>query len=331
MNPIRFSDDLSCSPLIALRWLAALGLAAAGAGCAVPTPGASSPDRQPVSIRFDAQVNGEPFRCGARHAAVGSKASTVTISDFRFYVSEVELIDRSGRAVPVALEQDGRWQLDSIALLDFEDGSGPCRNGTAAVNTSVRGTVPAGEYSGLRFTLGVPFERNHADPTTAPAPLNQTAMFWNWQGGYKFLKVDMNTMQAMSTPRSEPAQPSGASHGGAGMKHGGMHGGGTASGFSVHLGSTLCAAPSPTQSPAACAQPNRVVVQFAQFDPARSVVVADIGQVLAQADVTFNSPGTAPGCMSFPKDADCPPVMGSLGLTYDGRPAPGPQRLFSVR
>jgi hypothetical protein len=35
--------------------------------------------------------------------------------------------------------------------------------------------------------------------------------------------------------------------------------------------------------------------------------------------------------MSFPNDADCPPVMGALGLSYGDAAAPGPQRLFTVR
>jgi len=47
--------------------------------------------------------------------------------------------------------------LDDLALLDFEDGTGGCVNGTPDVNDRVAGTVPEGHYTGLRFTLGVPF------------------------------------------------------------------------------------------------------------------------------------------------------------------------------
>ncbi|MCU0968328.1 MAG: hypothetical protein MUF03_05795, partial [Rubrivivax sp.] len=109
-------------------------------------------------------------------------------------------------------------------------------------------------------------------------------------------------------------------------------GGGNASGFSVHLGSTMCASPSRTEAPKAeCANPNRVAVAFERFDAAKQTVVADIGAVLAGANVDVNTPNTSPGCMSFPGDADCPPVMGALGLAYGGVAAPGPQRFFSVR
>jgi uncharacterized repeat protein (TIGR04052 family) len=298
------------------RLAIAAGFCSLLAGCANPVSEAGAgAAQQPVELRFAAEVNGSPFACGQRYSDIGTTRSTLTPSDFRFFVSEVHLLTSDGRAVPVQLAQDGTWQLENTALLDFEDGTGPCRNGTAGVNRSVRGTVPAGSYSGVRFTLGVPFARNHGDPTVAPAPLSTTAMFWNWQGGYKFLKFD-----AASAGLQAAAAAAGAGHGAA-----------AASGFSVHLGSTVCAAASRTEAPSACQNPNRVTVTFDRFDVQRQVVVADIGRVLAGANVDVNAPNTSPGCMSFPRDADCPPVMGALGLAYDGVAAPGPQRLFAAR
>jgi uncharacterized repeat protein (TIGR04052 family) len=291
--------------------------------CATNSQRAADDDRQNITLRFAAEIDGKPMRCGEAYEAVGTTKVRVTPTDFRFFVSSVELLDRAGRAVTLHLEQDGVWQLDRIALLDFEDGTGPCRNGTPAVNTTIRGWLPRGDYVGVRFTLGLPFERNHADPTTAPAPLNNTAMFWNWQGGYKFLRVDL------ATPRPSPAATTSNTAPNTAPMRG--HGTGAASGFPVHLGSTQCASPAPTQAPMSCVNSNRVHVQLDSFDPARSVIVADIATVLARADLRINTPGTAPGCMSFPKDADCPPIMAALGLTYDGVASSKPQRLFSVR
>ena len=299
--------------------VSASAVAALLAACTTaPTPTAASSAAAPqaVTVRFAAQINGQPFACGQSYAGVGTTRSTVTPSDYRFYVSDVSLVDEAGRTVPVTLAQDGVWQLDNIALLDFENGSGPCRNGTTGINTQVRGSVPAGRYVGLRFTLGVPFARNHGDPTVAPSPLNLTAMFWNWQGGYKFVKFDTASSGLQAAPAA-----AGAGHGGA-----------AASGFSVHLGSTMCAAASRTEAPKAeCTNPNRVAVAFERFDATKQTVVADIGAVLAGANVDVNAPNTSPGCMSFPGDADCPPVMGALGLAYGGAAAFGPQRLFSIR
>jgi uncharacterized repeat protein (TIGR04052 family) len=302
-----------------LATVSLLGLAACTS--APPANVASAPPgAQPVTLNFAAQVGGRPFACGRSYDGIGTTASTLTPTDFRLFVSEVHLLDETGRAVPVRLTQDGIWQFEDIALLDFEDGSGPCRNGTAATNLQVRGSVPAGRYTGLRFTLGVPFARNHGDPTIAPSPLNLTAMFWNWQGGYRFVKFDAASSGLPRTPAGPGAH---GSHG--------SHGGGGASGFSVHLGSTVCASESRTQPASSCRNPNRVTVQFDRFDAGTQTVVADIAEVLASANVDVNAPKTPPGCMSFPNDGDCPPIMAALGLPYGERAAPGPQRLFKVR
>ncbi len=279
--------------------------------CSTVTTGPSS--KQNIALKFAAEINGQPFECGKSYANVGTTRSTITPSDFRMYVSEIKLLRHDGSTVPVQLAQDGVWQQQSVALLDFENGTGPCRNGTEATNTSVRGQVPAGEYTGVEITVGVPFAQNHQDPTVAPAPLNSTAMFWNWQGGYKFIKFD-TASSGISTDK--PAAPTAM---------------GPVTRYSVHLGSTACAGESKTQAPSACQNPNRMTVRFDGFDLRKNTVVADMGAVLAQANVDVNAKGTSPGCMSFPKDGDCPPVMHALGLAYDGVAAAGPQRLLSKR
>ena len=46
---------------------------------------------------------------------------------------------------------------------------GTCAGGTTATNTSIRGTYPAGSYTGIKFTVGVPFDLNHLDSTTQSA------------------------------------------------------------------------------------------------------------------------------------------------------------------
>ena len=293
--------------------LIAIAAAALAACSSTPTAPSSTAATQQVNLQFAAEVNGQPFECGKSYAGVGTTKTTVTPSDFRMYVSEVHLLNAQGQAVPLQLQQDGVWQLENLALIDFENGAATCRNGTTGVNTAVRGSVPAGQYTGVRFTLGVPFGRNHGDPTVAPSPLNNTAMFWNWQGGYKFLKFD--TTSSGITPE-KPAAASAM---------------GPVTRYSVHLGSTLCAGASKTAAPSACQNGNRVTVEFKNFDPTRQTVVADIGRVLARANVDVNAPQTSPGCMSFLKDADCPPVMGALGLVYDGLPATGAQQLFAAR
>jgi uncharacterized repeat protein (TIGR04052 family) len=293
------------------KYLALAGTTLLVACSAVPTQQTAT---QPVELRFVAEVNGQAFECGQSYKNIGTTRSTITPSDFRMYVSRVQLTTAEGKVVPVQLTQDKTWQLEGTALLDFENAQGSCRNGTPPMNTVVRGTVPAGQYKGVTFTVGVPFERNHGDPTVAPAPLSSTAMFWSWQGGYKFIKFDAATSGRPAIAVKPAPQ-----------------GGGNASGFSVHLGSTLCASPSRTQAPTACKNPNRIEVTLADFDVKKNQVVVDIGRVLAGANVDVNAPKTSPGCMSFPNDPDCPAIMNTFGLAYDGKAPAGPQQFISKR
>jgi hypothetical protein len=115
----------------------------------------NAPKTAQVSLNFAAQINGQSFVCGQRYDGVGTTRSSIMPSDFRMYVSEVKLLRQDGSAVPVQLAQDGIWQHQNVALIDFENGTGPCRNGTTATNTAVRGQVPAGDYVGVELTVGV--------------------------------------------------------------------------------------------------------------------------------------------------------------------------------
>ncbi|GAB1362989.1 metallo-mystery pair system four-Cys motif protein [Rhodobacter sp.] len=277
---------------------------------------------QPVTINFAAEIAGKPFSCADSYEGLGAANTTVTGNDYRLFVHDAALVRADGGVQPISLEQDGKWQLETLALLDFEDGSHGCSTaGNADLNTSLRGTVPSGDYVGLTFTLGVPFGQNHIDPTLSPTPLNTTAMFWNWQNGFRFVRIDMVPVEqdmgaAAEVAEAAPTETDEAD--------------GAASGWFLHLGSTQCAAESRTEAPSACANPNRVAVTFADFDPVSQVVVIDPAPVVSGADLTVNAPDTSPGCMSFPGDSDCNTVMSRLGLAYDGIAA-GEQLLISVR
>ncbi|AKH43428.1 putative repeat protein (TIGR04052 family) [Altererythrobacter atlanticus] len=278
------------------RFLAGLGLLTAIV--AAPASGQEEP-RQRVAINFSGKVGDEVFACGQSYAGLGTPASTATPADFRFYVSSVALIDGDGAAVPLALDQDGIWQYSNVAMIDLEDGQGPCLSGNAGTNARVVGTVPDGDYRGIELEIGIPFDLNHNDPSLAPAPLNYTAMFWVWRTGYRFLKVDLQ------------GKPTGHGHA--------MHA--NASGYAMHVGSTGCEGPAPTERPAEpCQRPNRVKVRFDDFDPASNVVVADLARLLQYSNLQFNEPDTAPGCMGDPADSDCAGVYRALGLPFGGHP-----------
>jgi uncharacterized repeat protein (TIGR04052 family) len=252
-----------------------------------------------VTIPFAAAVRGTAFSCGASITGVGTMASTYVASDFRFFVHDVALVPTGGGApVPVTLTVNPHQSADGLALLDFENATGPCQMGSAATYTALVGTVPAGSYTGLRFKLGVPYAKNHVDPAGAPAPLGEPGMLWAWQSGYKFLKTD---------------------------------GAVGAAGFNLHVGSTGCPGGNPMQPPTApCANPNVAEIVLPTFQLGASTVVADTGPVLAGVDVSVNTPATAPGCMSFPNDPECNTIFPKLGLPFGAIPAAN-QALFTVR
>ncbi len=241
--------------------------------------------QQPVSIQFKAVVGGDDLTCGKTYPGIGTSKSTITPRDFRFYVHNVRLVDAAGKETPVELKQDEKWQLDNVALLDFEDAKGSCANGTPDLNSFVSGTIPKGDYTGLRFTLGVPFEKNHTDLTKMSSPLNLTALAWVWNAGRKFARLDFSSTGA---PR----------------------------GYAIHLGSTGCT-PNETKTtvPTQCANPNRVEVSFENFDLGKDVVIADLASLLEDSDVDQTGKMMS-GCMSGPGTPACAPLFSHLGLPF---------------
>lgn len=272
------------------------------------SPSVQALESKTVAINFAGQVGDAAFACGETYR-VGTTDAAVTPQDFRFYISQVALVDAAGNEVPLVLRQDGKWQHQDVTLIDFEDKSGACGNGTAETNSQVIGSVPAGDYAGLKFTLGIPFGLNHIDSTLAPSPLNLTSLWWNWNAGYKFARADLMPVMEMSQLKQ---------HGG------GSHGGGDAMGkaqpFNIHLGSVGCQMDR-TAAPVACKIPNRVVVMMDDFDPETDVVVADLAALLSSTDLTAeNQEGTPVGCMSSPSDRDCAGIMETLGLPFNDQP-----------
>lgn len=260
-------------------------------GCGSSTSGSA------VTLTFAGQAGDLDFRCGASFDGLGASGTTFTGRDFRFYAHDFHLVAADGTEVPLDLDDDGKWQRDGVVLLDFEDGSGPCESGNVDTNFEVVGTAPEGEYTGVRFRLGVPVEMNHLNSDIEPAPLNVSTMFWGWMGGYKYVRIDGST----------PELPS----------------------FRLHVGATACEGDF-RDGATVCGNPNRARVELSDFDVASDVIVADLALLFERADLAANAPGSPDGCMSGADDDDCAPLFSALGLPWAGGPTP-PQSFFRVR
>ncbi|GFE67438.1 hypothetical protein CFPU101_00480 [Chroococcus sp. FPU101] len=267
---------------------------------------------QPVTIQFRAQVGNQMFSCNSNYR-LGQPATEQTLSDFRFYVSDVALIDSNGKTVPVTLEQDGKWQYQTVALLDFENKTGACTNGTVEMRDRIVGTVPQGKYTMLKFTLGIPLALNHEDSTLAPSPLNLTGLWWSWLFGYKFARIDLQnpTLAQSELKETKPNLEE------------------ESIGFPIHLGSTGCLEDPTSEKPTSCSYSNRTTVVLTGFDPMKHLVVADLEKLVVTSDLNQNQPKTAPGCMSEPNDKDCMGIMKNLGLPFLNQPAT-PQTFFRI-
>lgn len=263
---------------------------------------ACSPANGPldVTIKFGAFVGTEPFACGTKYDGLGAEASRAEPIDLRFYVMDLKLIDDAGNDAPVSLVADGAFQNEHVALLDFEDKSGACDNGTTQKNDVVRGKVPFGRYRGLAFTVGVPEEVNHTDVATAETPLNLTGLNWDWLMGRIFFASGF---------RAEKDDA-----------------GATNSHF-VHLGAAGCTGDPADGGAATCTKSNRPTFRFAAFRPVANVVALDVRELVkAQKLATVMH-----GCHGD-SEANCASAYGTLGLDFaTGDASSSAQTAFTVK
>lgn len=109
-----------------------------------------------------------------------------SISLLRFYAGNIRLIKQDGT----------EFNLKDIALVDFYMNPADTNSG---VNTRFRFDVPAADYKGIRFGVGVPenlngLKTNTHNPSQYPAdhPLSDTySTSWSMAGGgYRFVMMD---------------------------------------------------------------------------------------------------------------------------------------------
>ncbi|MCB1820002.1 MAG: metallo-mystery pair system four-Cys motif protein [Candidatus Competibacteraceae bacterium] len=296
----------------ALNALMVGAIAVLAAGCGGDDDNDSSPAVRRAAIQFQGQVNGQDFVCGATYENVGiGQPGTYQVTDWRFYVHDVELVKADGARRTLDLDQDGVWQYENVTLLDLRQ---DCGSGALPSNAEVVGAVSNENYTGICFKVGVPYALNHINDATAPSPLNNSGMLWNWRGGRKFIRVD-----GMGAPGD----------------------GDNAVAFVVHLGSTECPGSDPNSPPTdACGYPNIAEFCLNDFDVDQDRIIMDMGAALEASDVAFNTPDTASGCMSGNADPECIAIIPRLnldftyvagaGATPEQYPKVVPQQLFRV-
>jgi len=259
-----------------MRILVALGFASLCGSCGQWDLG--------VQIPFIATWQGSPIGCDS---------AAPSLTDLRFYVSKPQLVDTAGRSRDIRFATEFEWQNDAVAYLDLENGSGSCQNGTQELFSDVIGVARAGEYKGLRFTIGVPFRLNHANPLTASPPLDDPDMHWHWRSGYKFLRAGIRT---------------------------------ETDGMWIHTGSAAC--DGTVGHITGCKFPNRIEVFLPDFVPGESTVRIELAELFRATDL---EDGELTDCSSGPAERPCVAPFAALGIDFSTGEQTGTQSVFSVQ
>jgi hypothetical protein len=159
------------------------GSAAAGAA---PCPGAA-----PAALAAAARVE-LPIRItvGGTAAVVGeagvaSSGREFRLSLFKFFLSQPILLSADGKETKAQfVNADGVPEPYELHLVDADD---------AATQILRLQTMP-GNYTSLRFGVGVPAACNVMNSTAQVYPLNpDSEMYWDWGSRFMFIRIEGNT------------------------------------------------------------------------------------------------------------------------------------------
>ena len=282
--------------LLALAELIGISCLLSILGC-----GGSNNAETAVQLKFRPMVGEQEAACGTAYSQMGTGSSAVELADARLFISSIALRHKSDSTWHMVNLDASIWQsggIGGVVLLDFEDGTGACADsGTNETNRVITATVTLTEvdpvFDGIRFNVGIPFVENHVDAALTPAPFNVPGMYWTWQGGFKFVRVDWQVAD-LSGNNTTPSR------------------------WNVHVGSTGCESAAPTTAPStACTRSNMARVELTDFDTTIDEVNIDLAQLIVGANLDGNTPDSPPGCMSNPGEPnDCTAVFDSLGLDF---------------
>jgi len=182
--------------------------------------------KTPVPLQFQPMFKGKEITCDDSFLVMENKWQINALS---FYVSKFKIDQQR-------LHVNGVDMNTHVSLL-----GGMCRQSMNWL-INIENEIAAGRD--LSFELAVPFELNHKNPLTAQFPLNQSDMFWTWQLGHKFLRLDI----VNQTLKDEH--------------------------WSFHLGSTGCDSASVMRAPKeSCKQPNRFRFSIENFNPNKVIYI----------------------------------------------------------
>lgn len=135
-----------------------------------PTPPAGEGK---ITLHFDNQydpMNGEDLELGKKY--VTTNGDTIMISQVRYYVSNVKFYNGS----ELVYEEDNSYYL--------------IENTDANTREMIDFNIPAGDINRIEFAIGVDAANNDTLGAGKGDLALSDGMFWSWNTGYKFLRMD---------------------------------------------------------------------------------------------------------------------------------------------
>lgn len=203
------------------------------------------------------------------------------LSQMQLFISNLKLQDTQSHWHNITFEtqikdpkqiKNPKKESNQVALV-----GGICNQ---AMNWQIAALSPISSQNikAISFNVGVPFELNHKNPITQPSPLNQADMFWVWQTGYKFLRLEL------ASDDSE---------------------------WIFHLGSTGCQSASPVRPPQSrCKNPNYTTIKLEKFN-AKKPIIIDLKKLLVDIDLKKDN-----NCQSDESNPLCQTLIKRMGINH---------------
>jgi len=135
-----------------------------------------------VELIISPVIDGRPFHFNTEYKAPSGEQ--YSLKSLKFFMCDL------GFSLATGIENSPQAESTKhgVFFVDFNDQ----KNKVDTLNAKIKFKVKVGDYSDIRFNIGIPRQLNHSDPTVAPPPLDigKGDMYWEWNSGYIFLLIE---------------------------------------------------------------------------------------------------------------------------------------------
>lgn len=150
--------------------------------CCISLLGCSEQNTAKISI--SPQINNAVFNC---QSAIQQDSKSWQLAQLFLFAHNIKYQDQDNNWHTLKLA-DNKYQSQQVALLGVDCEDTDEQNWQLALQDN----IAVEDMQAIRMTIGVPFALNHVNPLSQDSPLNVPNMFWVWQTGHKFVRMEMN-------------------------------------------------------------------------------------------------------------------------------------------